>query len=611
MQMTCPKCGAVVNENMKFCRKCGAPLQNMFQEQNTDNIDQTQNQPNAQWQSNVYGQQNPQGQSNMYGQSNMQGQYNMYNQPNAQGQSGMYGQPNMQGQPGMYGQSQMQYGRVQKKKKSGLIIGIGAAVAVLAVVVAGAFFAIKFLPGLFKDPKTQFAENVVLVTKNFSDEFTDFGAKPVEAMIHIGMDDAKDSHTTTKVTTIESDAKGDDQNYDLIQTYSYDSGSGDSAYMISVSSEDTSLGSGGIYFNGNEFIYSPINTTSPMVRYELDDSSAKSLSAYQAMDRYTLMLTGKNSDNEIDWDNQLKDFLEGTLKDIDKKEFIKSKEDYTVFGKTQQCDTVSVTVSDEAARDLFKGIAKIITVGISNNVDIDLEEMFKENDANQYLNESFDITVTTYSYKGKPVGVVISYKKDNEVYKINLSGYSDGTEKQTILDVPSEEGKGLYYEDGIYSLGSDKYQVLTKMNLADYALTIDESGTIKGANRNLSGSFTFMAGDNAEKMHLEEDSITGSISQEISGDTGKYVTETQAKEGHFVITTTYDRGKLQSDKINAPEFLPESGIDCGKDLDMLKENLNNKMLSSLDEADPTLADMGNRNTLVRMAYVLSLLVGNN
>ncbi|SFG73294.1 zinc ribbon domain-containing protein [Oribacterium sp. WCC10] len=659
MQITCPKCGTVVDSSKKFCRKCGFPIHTLMQEQNTENAQQTQNQedissqssaygqsnmqgqpnaygqPNMQGQPNAYGQPNMAGQSNAYGQPNMAGQSNTYGQPNMAGQSNTYGQPNMPGQPNtygqpnmagqpnaygqpnmagqpntygqpnMYGQSQMQYGNVLPKKKGSPIVVVGAAIAVLAVLGAGAFFAIRLLPGMFKDSKTLFAENTVSVTRNFSEEFTDFGSKPIEAMVHLGMDDTRDSHTTTKITTIESDASGKDQEYSLEQSYSYDSGSGDSAYTLSVNMGDTSLGTGGVYYNGNEFIYSPANTTSPMVRYELDESAAKSLGAYQAIDRYTLMLKGMSSENEVDWDRQLEDFLEVSLAGIEKEEFEKSREDYTVFGKTQKCDTVSVTVSGQEAIDLMEGMTKLITVGISNGDDIDMNDVFGENETD----DSISLTATTYSYKNSPVGVVISYTKDSESYSINLSGYSNGKEKQTILDVPSEKGKGFYYEDGVYSIDSG-YEVLNKINFGEFSIVVDETGKINGLDRDLSGSFTIKTGKKTGKIHLEEDSFTGSISQVITDGKGQFVTELQTKEGYAKITTNYERGKLQEDKINAPVFLSESGIDCGSDLDMLKETIHAKMLGDKGKTGSGFANMGNSNSVVRLGYIISLMVRN-
>ena len=629
MQMTCPKCGAEINPGMKFCRKCGAPLQNVMQGQpnaqsqsnmygqaNTQSQSNMYSQGNTQGQSNMYGQANTQGQPNMYGQQNTQSQPNMYSQQNAQSQSNMYGQQNTQGQPNMYGQQnaygqpdmygqpQMQYGTVKPKKKSGLLMGIGAGVLVLAVLAAGGFFAFKLLPGFFKDPKTLFAENLVSVTRNFSEEFKDFGTKPVEAMVHLGIDDAKDSHTTTKITTVESSTSKNDQEYALEQTYSYDSGSGDSSYILSVNMGDSSLGTGGVYYNGNEFIFAPASTTSPMVRYEMDESVAKSLGAYQTIDRYTLMLKGMSSENTVDWDKQLADFLEGPLEGIDKEEFEKSKEDYTVFGKTCECDAVSITVTGQEAADLFEGMTKLITVGISNGYDYDTKEIFGESKED----DSFSLKATTYSYKNSPVGVVISISKDTESQSINLSGYSSGNEKQVILDVPSDKGKAFYYEDGVYSIDSG-YRVLNKIDFGELSIVVDETGTINGQDRDLNGSLTINAGDKAEKIHLKENSFTGSISQKISDGKGQLVTEIKTKEGHAKITTSYERGKLQEDKLKAPVFLPESGIDCGRDLDVLKENIHSKMLGDKGN-DSGFVSMGNRNSLVRLGYIISLIVRN-
>ena len=675
MQVICSKCGASVDSGLNFCFNCGAKIVPPSQSVNMNQAQQpVQSQPQVQAQQPVqsqpqvqaqqpmqgqpqmqaqqpmqgqpqmygqqpmqgqqqmYGQQPMQGQQQMYGQQPMQGQQQMYGQQPMQGQPQMYGQPPMQGQPQMYGQPPMQ-GRPpqvppgynpamgapvppkKKKKKAGAVIGIIfgilAAVAVLFIVIVIVVVLALVLPGKLKNPKKLFAENIVGVSKSFCEEVSDFGAKPVEDIIHIGLDDTKDSHTTTKVTTIEADAMGQDQEYEFVQTFSYDANSGNSAYTVSVNTGDYSMGTGGIYYNGNEFIYAPIDASKPMVRYELDSSTAKSLGAYEAIDRYTLMILDMSSEKEVDWDKELTDFLENSLADVEKDQFVKSKGDYNVFGKTKQCDTVSVSLSGKQAADFIEGMGNLLSDGMGAEEDSSIKDAFTNlYDENGDVFDSLDMTVTTYSLKKKPVGVKIALSNGADSYDIDLSSYKDGEEKQVILNIPSEDGNGIYYEDGIYSIALGFYTVKTEVDYGEMTFIINESGTISGDDYNLSGTYTVVPGDNTGGVKLAEDSITGDISQSIKGGKGKYVTTTYAEEGSFTITTEYNRESLKSDKLKAPDFLKESGIDCGTNLDMLKETLDVELLGDRLNAGEGSSSIGSSNSLVRMYYALSLLTQN-
>ena len=650
MQIMCSNCGASVDSSLNFCFNCGAKMVPPSQSVNMNQAQpqpQMQAQPQMQGQPQMYSQQPVQGQPQMYGQQPMQGQPQMYGQQPVQGQPQMYGQQPVQGQPQMYGQQPMQgqpqmYGQQpmqgqpqmqgrppqvppgynpamggavppkKKKKKTGAVIGIIfgilAVVAVLFIVIVIGVVLALVLPGKLKNPKKLFAENVVGVSKNFCEEVTDFGAKPVEEIFHVGLDDTKDSHTTTKVTTIETDAMGEDQEYEFVQTFSYDANSGDSAYTVSVNTGDYSMGTGGIYYNGNEFIYAPIDASNPMVRYELDSSSAKSLGEYEAIDRYTLMILDMSSENEVDWDKELADFLENALADVDKKEFVKAKGDYDVFGKTKQCDTVSVSLTGEQAANFLEGMGNLLSDGMGADEEADIKDSFTDlYSKNGDVFDNLDMTVTTYSIKKKPVGVKISLTNGSDSYDIDLSSYKNGNEKQVILSIPSDDGNGIYYEDGVYSIALGFYSIKTQVEYGDKSFVINETGTISGDDYNLSGSYTLVTGNNTGGVHLAEDEITGDISQSIKGGKGQYTTTTYAEEGNVTITTEYSRESLKSDKLKAPDFLAESGIDCGTDLDMLKETLNVEFLGDKLNSGEGTSGIGSSNSLVRLYYALSLL----
>ncbi len=387
----CTQCGAQINDDAVFCKKCGAkqrvetqpqqpvqqqaPVQQTVQQQAPVQpqqpvqkpVQQMQPQPRVQapvQPQQMYGQpqmQQPVQPQQMYGQPQMQQMQQpqqMYGQPQMQQQ--MYGQPQMQPAQQMYGAPMPPYGQQPRKKSPvGLILGIvGGCVAIVALAV------ILVVSGIFKDTKTQYAEQVVGFSQNISNELPEIGMGPIRAFLHLDKDDANDSHTTTRTTSFESEMLGD-QTFELVQSYSYDKSSGDTAYDFSMNAGDSPLGTGTIYFSDDEFLYVPMNPSSPMIRYEMDADMAKSLEEYAAVDRYALMLLGDTTGG-TDWEQAKKEFLEDTLADFDKNDFVKGKEEFTIFGREEQCSTISLQVSGDQAEDLLNAVNKLIVNEIAS-----------------------------------------------------------------------------------------------------------------------------------------------------------------------------------------------------------------------------------------------------
>jgi hypothetical protein len=141
-------------------------------------------QPAAEQAYQPYPQQQPgYGQSGQYGQGQygQPGQYaqpGQYGQPGQYAQPGQYGQPGQYAQPGQYPQQYPGYEPPKKKRSTGLIAGIGGAIALLliAVVLVLGFWE----PGFFVTTKLDVNKAQTGVQQVLTDETNGYGAKNVQ-----------------------------------------------------------------------------------------------------------------------------------------------------------------------------------------------------------------------------------------------------------------------------------------------------------------------------------------------------------------------------------------------------------------------------------------------
>ncbi len=513
-------------------------------------------------------------------------------------------------QPSQY-QAQPQYALPPKKKsRTGLIVGLSVGGgALLLLLLLGIFV----LPNLFKDVKRSYAENVVGMAENISDEVSDFGSSTVNAILHLSKDETKDSHTTFRTTTIETNAT-DDQSLELQQIYSYDASSGDASYEISIKSEDTTLGSTGMYFHGDEFIYSPLDPSNPMVRYEMDPLLTKALKGYDVVDKYALMLLDEETFENADWNAATDDFYETALADLDKERFVKDKEVLTILGNERKCDTISLTVDGAEAENLleaFKDLLKLETTTEETEEQLenygDIVSQALEN------SEEDEITLTTFSYKKKPVALRLSGTSNGQNAEVIISSYRDGDEKQFLITAvdESKEADNFTFEDSIITNGG-KTVVKTYADLGDGYFLIEETGKVNGDDRDLTGTITIAPGSSASgsiPINIKEDVIEGNISRYLKNGSGENVTEFETEEGNVRIVTTISKENLDEDHLNPPMFLEESGTDCKDDLVQLTEVLEmEKSLSLFDNSNSVMHQLGAILLLMRNSGIGHYLI---
>ena len=612
--MFCSQCGAKIADNIVFCPNCGNKIVFAQSQSQIQTEVQPQPQPQAAPQPAPQPQPIPQPapQPQVAPQPQMQGQP-QYQQPRPQMQGQpQYQQPRpqMQGQPQyqqprpqMQGQPQMQQPRPpmppqqkppkKKKGKAVIIVLIVLLLLFFFLLIVGAVAAVIF-SGVLKNPKKVFAEDVVQISKNINEEIPSMGMIPLEALLHLGIDDTTNSHTSTRTTEIMSDAASE-YDLELVQSYSYNKDNGDTAYDLTVNVNGSPMGSSAIYFTDDEFLFVPMSPDSSMIRYQIDSDTKESLKNFGAVERYSLMVMEKERGSGINWNEEKSNFSKDILGEIPKKSFKKSSDTYIILGEEKKCKTVTVTASGEEAFDIIKGFGDLIYKGIESD-----EEKLSafDNMLSSYdeLSGDLELTMTTYRYKKTPVAVSMEVVSNGEVSNYDISYYKKGSEKQVIF-----ESGDSYYEESVISKGIGQTHMTNIVDLGSAYITIDQDSTGIGNSKELKGTFEIVPDtdpDGESMATAAGNSITGTIEEtSILGD-GVKTTTIESEKGTVSIVTTMERGNLDTSKITPPTFISESGVDCSN-LEDLKTVLNVYTNEKAPKVD---------NAIVHMAQLYFLMI---
>ncbi|MCR4814311.1 MAG: zinc-ribbon domain-containing protein [Lachnospiraceae bacterium] len=519
-----------------------------------------------------------------------------YQQPVVQPQiQATVAQPQVQAQANT--QTQVQPGNVQNdvsekkaKKKKGAPVAL---IVILSILLVGALVGLVIFigtSGVLKSPKKVFAENVVGVAENVNGEMSEAGLIPLDAIFHIGIDDTDKSHTSTRYTSIESDAT--EAGIELVQSYSYDEASGNTAYDITVNTNGSPIGTGGMYFSGNDFIFVPMNVNSPMVHYEMDAKTSEELKSKGAIERYSLMVMEMSSADSKDWNEVLGNFSQDVLDDIDKKNFSKSSAMYSLLGTERKCNTAEVSVSGEEAVKILNGLNDVLYKGFGGSEE-ENSGVFKDviEDYERY-GGNLEIGVITYKYKKTPVAMDVNVMLDGKEYTYSVSYFTKKNEKQFIVDSGTPDGKHSFYEESIVSTGIGTYSMTNRCDFGSFNVYIEQKGQMLGNNKNINGTFEITSDKsyNSTVSSLAGDTVTGTITEMAIMGNGTKTTVIEGKKGNIVVTTEMTREALQNDKINPPEFIPGSGTECGTNIEDLKAVMQTSKMSPV-KADSSLVHL--------------------
>ena len=540
MAKFCRYCGNKMNDDAMFCRACGknvgAPQQNI------------QQQP--------------------------------VQQPVEQSVQPQFQQMQYQPQPVQQPKQKAAKGPVNKKKL-GRIIGI--ACGALAMVGLIAFIVIAVANA---NPKKAFIKYSVETAKNVDSEISQFGAYQIESLFHVRADQDISKHTLYKNTTLVSDGL-DGKTVAFTQKYAYDKSSGDTSYEIGLTLDGESAGTSGIYFSGNEFIFDPFETSEPMVKYEMDSDMAESLKEYGAVDRFAYMVKDENGPEEFDWEAAQEDFEE-SLEDLDKSDFDKDKEEIELLGKNVTCDTVTVELEGEEASAVLDTFIKMIS---GNNSGYDeyqdyLDEILESGKEDV---SGLQLTMTTYAYKKKAVGVSLVISDNGSTSNMKLVSYATDDEKQVNLNFTNgKEEDDFVYVNSIINTGGKNYEYYTNVDTNGMVITISEDGKRSGDKISLSGDFTINTGE-----LLEDKVIKGTLSHDYDGDEGTITTSFDIDESTKNSLDSEITNDTSTADVDFPEFIEGSGVDAGTDLEKLKEALGDSFeMDTFKSNNPTLNNLG-------------------
>ena len=527
-------------------------------------------------------------------------------QPRPQMQPGQApnGQPRPQMQPGQVpnGQPVPQANPPKKPKKKKSKVGLVIFLLLLFLAIIAGLVCFVIFSGILKSPKKLFAENVVGVSQNINSEIPSLGTIPFDAIFHIGIDDTTNSHTTTKTTSIVSDSMAE-YSVEMEQSYSYNKDNGDAAYDLTFNVNGSSLGTGSMYFSGNDFIFVPINPNSSMVKYTMDSSAKEAFKDKDAIERYSLMLMEYDKQPVTDWDEELDNFTKNALEGLSKKDFKKSKAAYTILGEEKKCQTVALSVTGDEAVNLIGGLNDLIYSGIVNeNEDFnsfkEFIDEYKENGSD------LNITMTTYRYKKTPVAIEILVNSDNSNYKYDLSYYTKKSEKQFMFISTSPDGKTSSYEESVISTGIGTYKMTDKCDFGDFYILIEQDGQIVGTTRNLKGTIEIVSKKevNETVASVAGNSINGTIEETVILGNGMKTTTLELEKGTISIISSLTREPLRDDKITPPPFIPESGVDVGTSLEDMKTIFN---------VNDTVDSLKIDNTLIHLFQVYYLMISKS
>ena len=560
-------------------------------------------QPQPGVQPQYYAQQVPVQQVVMQPQPGVQPQVVMQPQQAVQPQAAVQPQPGVQPQQAVQPQAAEPVQEKTKKKKNfvGLIIGLAA--AFIVIIVGLVVFIIN--SGILKSPKRQFAENVVGVSQNINSKIPDVGMNAVDALFHLGVDDTKDTHTTTKTTNITSDMSPD-MDLTLIQNYCYDKDSGNAGYDLTVNLNGSPMGTSEIYFDGYEFYFVPMKADAGMVRYEMDGAVADSMKNRGAIERYSLMVMGQGALGETDWDEALREFSEEALEDLEKGDFVKAPADYEILGEVKECKTVGVHVEGSQAGNLLRGVDKLIYRGYGESEDDSSMVFGKIVDEYERNGGNMEVNMTTYSYKKTPVAILLDVNVNGSPYSYEISYYEKKGENQLIFNGTSPDGKQSVYEESVISTGIGKYKMTTNVDFGTSKVYIEKEGHMLGNTKEINGTIEIVTGNEAGSAvsSAAGNSITGTISEMMLAGNGEKTTVLENEKGSITIETACTRATTAN--LSAPAFIPGSGIDCGDNLDALKSEVGITGKEDAAKVDSNLVHLAQTYILMLRKAGLSL-----
>ncbi len=473
------------------------------------------------------------------------------------------------------------------EKKLILLVAIIAAVAVTVILVICAALGGGGVP---KSPRDRFIYYMGEFSETLFDETKELGGEVIASILFpLNTADASNTNTTVAETKLDL---GDltDQDITITQESAYDKKTGDTSYEFSYSNGGDSLGTGGIYFVGNEMLIKPMDSERPMIRYEMDEKQAKGLKDTSATERFALVLQGRESSAGEDWKLAAEDFVYEYLPDLTDDDVFVDNDKGELLGDFVDWEALTITSTGSDAVELLDGFLEYYgpLIGVGRDNIPNLTEGLSKKEK-----KKAEIEVSICAYQNQPAAIWMAASLgEGKELEMELICYHEGEEKEVSVNASMSGAEVLSLLDTILADG-DEYTYESKLGFGDNSLGVKKTGELYSDAVDLSGKYTI--GGNA--------SIEGK-----SKTTGEYSKAERVTERSNSFTFLGLDGAFNTDidevigesGIDAPKFVKKSGVDTDGKLKKLKEALGGDIPEVLYETN---------NESLHTLAVISLLSG--
>lgn len=444
-----------------------------------------------------------------------------------------------------------------------------------------------------KTPKELFTYRLSKVAPQFSDTFNNLGASFFDMFVSINDIDTSISSTSTTDTTINLQMGEDSMSYLSSQSVVYNADSHDTSLVLSGGLDGSEPTACGYYYYGDNFLFDPASSSSPMVRYTLGEEK-EALAKYAAVDRFAKMVNADYSDSTVDWDAATQDFETNALADVTDDDIIIGSESIDIWGESKACDSMTITKTGHEGIVLANEITNYLMQSIRNDdVESTMNNLTDESSMSQETIDGYTMSLSVYSLEDAPVGMDFSMTKDGQTVHVLIVDYEDGRAYDSRFELTdAASGSEFRGWDSAKATGGDSYDydfgfyvyTVEEGVGSYYNVTMDTVGTETDSHKDRTGNFSIDINDSGKSTI-----INGTIDYNGDFNGGSYnttntstynVTSSEGEEmfhGSIISNSNCTAGDAQ---VLPPEFIDGSGIDVGNSHEELIRSFGEKFDSS-------------------------------
>ena len=459
-----------------------------------------------------------------------------------------------------------------KGKMIMLLLILAAAVVVTVIVLIMVFAGGKGVP---RNPRDRFIYYMGEFPEVMSEEARDLGSEVFASILFpLNTEDASDTNTTKAKTELDL---GDltKQEITFTQESAYDKSTGDTSYEFSYSAGENALGSGGIYFTGNELLIRPIDADKPMIRYELDDEQVEGLKGTSATERFALVLRGEKTADGKDWAIAAQDFFDEYLPDVTEEDIYVDTDKGELLGDYVDWEALTIAITGKDAVKVLEGFIGVYgpMMGIGGDTLPDITKGLSDKEK-----KKAELEVSICAYQNIPAALwVAADLGEGKELELKLICYREGEEKEVSIEASANGADLLAFRDSVLADG-EEYTYESLIGYQGKTLSVKKEGEVYSDKVDLSGKYALEGSGQFEG----KTKTTGDFTKDEKVTERKNTFSVLGIEGSI---NTKVEETLGDAKIDPPKFVKKSGVDTGGKLKKLKKELGDDLPDVLYDTD--------------------------